>query len=173
MAMEDSRADSAAARQEASNWSRTLARYRNPSVARSLLEIGITIGPFVALWAATWLGIYFGYWISLLLAVPAAGFLVRLFMIQHDCGHGSFFRSQALNDWIGRVIGVLTFTPYDFWRHTHAVHHASSGNLDRRGMGDIDTLTVREYFALSRLGRFRYRLYRHPGVMFGIGPTYL
>ncbi len=78
---------------------------------------------------STWLGLYFGYWISLLLVVPAAGFLVRLFMIQHDCGHGSFFRSKWLNDWIGRVLGVLTFTPYDFWRHTHAVHHASSGNL--------------------------------------------
>jgi omega-6 fatty acid desaturase (delta-12 desaturase) len=173
MAMAEARADSAAARQEASNWSRILARYRNPSAARSLVEIAITLGPFVVLWAATWLGLYFGYWISLVLAIPAAGFLVRLFMIQHDCGHGSFFRSKALNDWIGRAIGVLTFTPYDFWRHTHAVHHASSGNLTRRGMGDIDTLTVREYLALSRLGRLRYRAYRHPLVMFGIGPIYM
>ena len=173
MAIEEARADSAAARQEASNWSRILARYRNPSAARSLVEIAVTLGPFVALWAATWLGLYFGYWISLVLAIPAAGFLVRLFMIQHDCGHGSFFRSKALNDWIGRVLGVLTFTPYDFWRHTHAVHHASSGNLTRRGMGDIDTLTVREYLALSRLGRLRYRAYRHPLVMFGIGPIYM
>jgi omega-6 fatty acid desaturase (delta-12 desaturase) len=173
MAMAEARADSAAARQEASNWSKALARYRNPSALRSLLEIVITIGPFAALWAATWLGLYFGYWISLVLAIPAAGFLVRLFMIQHDCGHGSFFRSKALNDWIGRAIGVLTFTPYDFWRHTHAVHHASSGNLTRRGMGDIDTLTVREYLALSRLGRLRYRAYRHPLVMFGIGPIYM
>jgi len=173
MAMGEARADSAAAMQQASNWSKTLARYRNPSAARSLVEIAITLGPFIALWTATWLGLYFGYWISLVLAVPAAGFLVRLFMIQHDCGHGSFFRSKALNDWIGRVIGVLTFTPYDFWRHTHAVHHASSGNLTRRGMGDIDTLTVREYLALSRLGRLRYRAYRHPLVMFGIGPIYM
>ena len=173
MAMGEARADSAAAMQQASNWSKTLARYRNPSAARSLVEIAITLGPFVALWTATWLGLYFGYWISLVLAIPAAGFLVRLFMIQHDCGHGSFFRSKALNDWIGRAIGVLTFTPYDFWRHTHAVHHASSGNLTRRGMGDIDTLTVREYLALSRLGRLRYRAYRHPLVMFGIGPIYM
>ena len=126
-----------------------------------------------ALWLLTWLGLYFGYWISLLLVVPAAGFLVRLFMIQHDCGHGSFFRSKWLNDWIGRVLGVLTFTPYDFWRHTHAVHHASSGNLGRRGMGDIDTLTVAEYLALSWWGRLRYRLYRHPLVMFGLGPIYM
>ena len=115
----------------------------------------------------------FGYWYALLLAVPAAGFLVRLFMIQHDCGHGAFFRHRLTNDWVGRVIGVLTLTPYDLWRRTHAVHHASSGNLDRRGIGDIDTLTVREYRSLSRLGRLRYRLYRHPAVMFGLGPTYL
>jgi omega-6 fatty acid desaturase (delta-12 desaturase) len=173
MATEDVRAASAGATLEASQWSKALARYRSPNAGRSLLEILITIGPFVLLWAATWLGVYFGYWISLALAVPAAGFLVRLFMIQHDCGHGSFFRSQVLNDWIGRAIGVLTFTPYDFWRHTHAVHHASSGNLGRRGMGDIDTLTVREYLALPRLGRLRYRLYRHPLVMFGIGPIYM
>src|SRR5882672_9903998 len=157
----------------ASSWSKVLARYRSPSSLRSLAEIVITIGPFALLWALAWLGLYLGYWFSLLLVIPAAGFLVRMFMIQHDCGHGSFFRSRALNDWIGRVIGVLTFTPYDFWRHTHAVHHASSGNLTRRGMGDIDTLTVREYLALSWLGRLRYRLYRHPAVMFGIGPAYL
>ena len=94
-------------------------------------------------------------------------------MIQHDCGHGAFFRHRLANDWVGRVIGVLTLTPYDFWRRTHAIHHASSGNLDRRGIGDIDTLTVREYLALSRWGRLRYRLYRHPIVMFGIGPAYL
>ena len=105
--------------------------------------------------------------------MPAAGFLVRLFMIQHDCGHGAFFRHRRANDWVGRVIGVLTLTPYDFWRRTHALHHASSGNLDRRGIGDVDTLTVREYLALSRWGRLRYRLYRHPLVMFGIGPAYL
>lgn len=172
MAMDD-RAAAPAAPQGASNWSRILARYRSPNAARSFVEILITFGPFVLLWAATWFGIYLGYWISLLLAVPAAGFLVRLFMIQHDCGHGSFFRSRSLNDWIGRVIGVLTLTPYDFWRHTHAVHHASSGNLARRGMGDIDTLTVREYLALPWWGRLRYRLYRHPAVMFGLGPIYM
>jgi omega-6 fatty acid desaturase (delta-12 desaturase) len=157
----------------AASWSKALARYRSPHTGRSLLELAITIGPFVALWLLTWLGIYFGYWISLLLVIPAAGFLVRLFMIQHDCGHGSFFRSKWLNDWIGRVLGVLTFTPYDFWRHTHAVHHASSGNLDHRGMGDIDTLTVAEYLALPWWGRLRYRLYRHPLVMFGLGPIYM
>jgi omega-6 fatty acid desaturase (delta-12 desaturase) len=161
------------AAESASSWSKILARYRSPRTGRSLVELAVTIGPFVVLWLLAWLGLYFGYWISLLLVVPAAGFLVRLFMIQHDCGHGSFFRSKWLNDWIGRVIGVLTFTPYDFWRHTHAVHHASSGHLGRRGMGDIDTLTVAEYLALSRWGRLRYRLYRNPLVMFGLGPIYM
>ncbi len=152
---------------------RTLTRYREPSFARSMLELVITAVPFVLLWILMWVTLDVSYWLCLLIAVPAAGFLVRLFMIQHDCGHGSFFRHRLTNDWIGRVIGVLTLTPYAFWRHTHALHHASSGNLDRRGIGDIDTLTVREYLSLSRRGRLRYRLYRHPIVMFGIGPAYL
>lgn len=152
---------------------RSLAGYREPNHGRSVIEILITIVPFVLLWASMWLAIHVGYGLYLLLAIPAAGFLVRLFMIQHDCGHGSFFRHRPLNDWVGRVIGVLTLTPYDFWRHSHGIHHASSGNLDRRGVGDIDTLTVREYLALSRFGRLRYRLYRHPAVMFGVGPIYL
>jgi acyl-lipid omega-6 desaturase (Delta-12 desaturase) len=98
---------------------------------------------------------------------------VRLFMIQHDCGHGSFFRRRWANDWTGRAIGVLTLTPYGYWRRSHAVHHASSGNLDRRGIGDITTWTVREYIARPRWRRLAYRLYRHPLVMFGIGPAYL
>lgn len=163
----------AAVNQSAASWAKALARYRSPNTGRSLLELAVTIGPFLALWVLAWLGIYFGYWFSLLLVIPAAGFLVRMFMIQHDCGHGSFFRSKWLNDWIGRALGVFTFTPYDFWRHTHAVHHASSGNLERRGMGDIDTLTVSEYLALPWYGRLRYRLYRHPLVMFGLGPIYM
>ena len=150
-----------------------LTRYRQPSNGRGVFEIGITIIPLVALWLLAWLTLDLGYWLSLLIAVPAAGFLVRLFMIQHDCGHGSFFRHRMANDWVGRVIGVLTLTPYHFWQRSHAMHHATSGNLDRRGFGDIDTLTVREYRALSRWRRLRYRLYRHPAVMFGVGPAYL
>jgi len=150
-----------------------LARYRPPNHGRSIVEILITIGPFVFLWLLACLSLRIGYGFYLLLAVPAAGFLVRLFMIQHDCGHGSFFRHRLVNDWVGRVIGVLTLTPYDFWRRAHGVHHATSGNLDHRGIGDIDTLTVREYRALSRWRRLGYRLYRHPIVMFGVGPIYL
>jgi len=150
-----------------------LACYREPNHGRSVVEILITIVPFVLLWLSMWFALDIGYGLYLLLAVPAAGFLVRLFMIQHDCGHGAFFRHRLANDWVGRAIGVLTLTPYDFWRRTHAVHHATSGNLDRRGIGDVDTLTVSEYLALSRWGRLRYRLYRHPLVMFGLGPAYL
>jgi len=151
-----------------------LGRYNVPNNTRGAVELGITLLPLAALWILAWLAFRLGYvWGTLVLALPAAGFLVRLFMIQHDCGHGSFFSDRRANDWIGRIIGVLTLTPYDSWRREHAIHHASSGNLDRRGIGDIDTLTVGEYLARSRLGRLRYRLYRHPVVMFGVGPAYL
>jgi len=153
-------------------WARVLADYRQPNCARSVLEIVITALPFAFLWLLMWAALDIGYWLCLLLSVPTAGFLVRLFMIQHDCGHGAFFRQRVVNDWVGRAISVLTLTPYDFWRQTHAVHHANSGNLDRRGIGDIDLLTVREYLALSNLHQRLYRLYRHPLVMFGIGPVY-
>ncbi len=153
----------------------SLARYREPNNGRSVVELLITLVPFVLLWLMMWmcLWLHIGYGLYLLLAVPTGGFLVRLFMIQHDCGHGSFFRHRLMNDWVGRVIGVLTLTPYDFWRRAHSIHHATSGNLGRRGIGDVDTLTVREYLALPRWRRFGYRLYRNPIIMFGVGPTYL
>jgi omega-6 fatty acid desaturase (delta-12 desaturase) len=152
---------------------REISAYREPSVARSLFELVITASTFIILWALMWFLWDAGYWIGLVLAVPAAGLLVRLFLIQHDCGHGSFFRRRAANDWVGRLIGVLTLTPYDFWRRSHALHHANSGNLDRRGIGDIETLTVQEFKAREAWPRFRYRLYRNPVVMFVFGPAYL
>lgn len=157
----------------ARDWIAVLSRYREPSPLRSTFELAITAGAFCLVWVAMWATLGLGYWLTLLLAVPAAGFLVRLFMIQHDCGHGTLFRKRSTNDWVGRVIGPLTLTPYDFWRRSHNIHHASSGNLDLRGIGDIETLTVREYLALPRWQRLRYRLYRHPLVMFGLGPAYL
>ena len=158
----------------ARRWQRVLSGYTTPSRLRSIAEIAITALPLIVLWAAAWFAFHLGHaWASLLIAIPAAGFLVRLFMIQHDCGHGTFFAGRLANDWVGRVLGVLTLTPYDCWRHTHAIHHATTGNLDRRGIGDLDTLTVREYQAMSMWGRLKYRLYRHPLVMFGIGPAYL
>jgi len=157
----------------AREWAQILARHRQPSHGRSIFEIAITIVPLVGLWMLMWVTLDLGYWLSLLLAVPAACFLVRLFMIQHDCGHGAFFRHRLANDWVGRVIGVLTLTPYHFWQRSHAMHHATSGNLDRRGFGDIDMLTLREYQERSLWRRLSYRLYRHPLVLFGIGPAYL
>ena len=158
---------------DARGWMRLLARYREPNHGRSVFELAVTLGPLALLWGAMWLALGWSYWLCLLLALPAAGFLVRLFMIQHDCGHGAFFRHRLLNDWLGRVLGVLTLTPYDLWRRTHAIHHSTSGNLDRRGIGDVATLTVNEYLVLPRWRRFAYRLYRNPIVLFGIGPAYL
>jgi omega-6 fatty acid desaturase (delta-12 desaturase) len=139
-----------------------------------VVELVITAAPFALGWAALLLAVYAGwFWLYALLLLPTAGLLVRLFMIQHDCGHGSFFARRSGGDWVGRAIGVVTLTPYDYWRRCHALHHAGSGNLDRRGVGDVDTLTVREYLALSRWNRLRYRLYRHPAIMFGLGPAYV
>jgi acyl-lipid omega-6 desaturase (Delta-12 desaturase) len=150
-----------------------LARYREPNSARGLFELVITAVPFLVIWALIWVALDHHYWIGLPLVVPAAGLLVRLFMIQHDCGHGSFFPGRLANDWIGRAIGILTLTPYDHWRRSHARHHASSGNLDQRGVGDIDTLTVREFRSRPRWRQVLYRLYRNPIVMFGVGPAFV
>jgi len=147
--------------------------FGEPSFRRSVQQLLITSIAFVAMWVVMVVSLHAGYWITLLLAVPTAGLLVRLFMIQHDCGHGAYFRSRRLNDLLGRVLGVVTLTPYDYWKSTHAVHHATAGNLDRRGVGDISTLTVAEYQALPRWRRMMYRAYRHPLVLFGIGPVYL
>jgi omega-6 fatty acid desaturase (delta-12 desaturase) len=154
-------------------WSHILRPYRTPRVARSVFELLVTVAPFTALWALMWVSLGVGYWLVLLLALPTACFLMRLFMIQHDCGHGACFKGRAANDWVGRVIGVVTLTPYGFWLRTHALHHANAGNLDHRGSGDIITRTSAEYLALSRLQRLGYRLYRSPFVMFGLIPTYL
>lgn len=158
---------------DARAWAKSLNPYGAPSQARSAWELGLTAVPLLMLWAAMQVAVQLGhFWVCAVLAIPAAGLLVRLFLIQHDCGHGSFFAWRPVNDWVGRVLGIFTLTPYDDWRRSHALHHAGSGNLDHRGIGDIDTLTVREYLGLSLGGKLRYRLYRHPLVMFGIGPAY-
>jgi len=150
-----------------------LAKYREPRLLRSLFEISVTLAPFAAIWALAWWLLSISPVLSVALALLNAGFLVRAFMIQHDCGHGAFFRNRTLSDWVGRALGVLTLTPYDVWRRNHAIHHASTGNLDRRGTGDIPTLTVREYRERSPVGRFFYRLMRHPLVLFGLAPAYV
>ena len=163
-----------ASERDARGWIQILSRYRDPDLGRSIIEIAITLGPFVTLWALALTVYYLGFWwLSLLLAVPSAGFLVRLFMIQHDCGHGSFFRHRLANDWVGRLLGVLTLTPYDYWRRMHAIYHATSGHLERRGVGDVDTLTVGEYLSGTLWKRICYRIYRNPFVMFGLGPVYI
>ena len=154
-------------------WTRRLNRYRQASTGRSAVELAITAVPFAALWIAAWVALQHGHWWGLLLTVPAAAFLVRLFMLQHDCGHGAFFRHKPLNDWVGRLISIATLTPYDYWRGSHAIHHATAGDLGRRGIGDLVTLTVVEYLALPWRRRLGYRLFRHPAVIFGLGPTYV
>jgi len=158
---------------DAKEWVSILAEYREPSTLRSWMELAVTVGPFVLLWAVAWWSLSYSYWLTLTVSLFNAAFLLRLFAIQHDCGHGAFFKNRTVGDWLGRVIGVLTLTPYDVWRRSHSIHHSSSGNLGRRGMGDIHTLTVAEYLNLSPLNRLKYRLYRHPIVLFGLGPGYL
>jgi len=157
----------------ARDWVRILAQYREPVEWRSVFELVVTFVPFALLWAAAWWALSIGYWLAFAISVPAAAFLVRLFMIQHDCGHGAFFKDRIVNNWVGRALGILTLTPYDVWRRGHAIHHASSGNLDKRGVGDIHTKTVREYQALSLRDRLIYRLYRHPIALFVVFPTYV
>lgn len=152
---------------------RAIAAYHEPNAVRSLAELVLTVASLVVCWAALYMGAHAGYTAAWLLVVPAAGFVVRLFMLQHDCSHRALFHSARANDWVGRVIGVVTLTPHDFWRYAHMQHHASSGNLDRSQLGAINTLTVTEYQALPRLQRLKYRLYRNPLVMLGLGPAYL
>ncbi|MFU8898141.1 omega-6 fatty acid desaturase (delta-12 desaturase) [Roseinatronobacter thiooxidans] len=157
----------------ARTWLSTLARYREPATHRSLFELAATLVPFFALWALAWMALSISPWLALALAVLNGTFLVRIFIIQHDCGHGSFLKNRTAQDWVGRILGVLTLTPYAVWRRTHAIHHAHHGDLDQRGIGDVTTLTVEEYRARTPFGRFMYRLYRHPVVLFVLGPSYL
>lgn len=171
--MENKCAPDVEVRKDIRSWSAILASYRQPDTARSIIEIVITVVPFAACWALAAIAALNGWWWGLFLTIPAAGFLVRLFILQHDCGHGALFSRRKANDWTGRVIGILTLTPYDYWRRTHAVHHATAGDLDRRGIGDVKTLTVKEYQAMPWHGRASYRLYRHPAIMFGLGPAWL
>ncbi|SFR47341.1 fatty acid desaturase [Litoreibacter janthinus] len=154
-------------------WIRHLAKYRDPDPVRSGFELAVTLLPFVAIWAAAWAMLSVSYWLAVALALVNGLFLVRIFCIQHDCGHGSFFSNSTLGDWVGRALGVLTITPYDVWRRSHAIHHGAAGNLDARGMGDIDTLTVAEYEARSWFGRLKYRAYRHPITLFLVGPAFV
>jgi len=157
----------------ARDWVKVLSQYREPNEWRSVFELAVSAGPFFLLWALAWWSLSISSLLAFGISVLNAAFLLRLFTIQHDCGHGAFFKNRSVSDWVGRVIGVFTLTPYDVWRRTHSEHHSSSGNLDRRGMGDVVTLTVAEYRAGSAYDRIRYRIYRHPISLFGVGPSYL
>ncbi len=156
-----------------SGWKEIVAKYQTPAAWRSIWQVANTLVPYAALWYLMYRSLAVSYWLMLPLAVLAGGFLVRLFIIFHDCGHGSFFRSRKANDILGAIAGVLCFTPYYHWRWEHAVHHATSGDLDRRGTGDVWTMTVQEYLEASRGKRFAYRLARNPVVLFVVAPLFL
>lgn len=158
---------------DASTWKDIVAKYQRPSLGRGLWQIVNTIVPYALLWCAMYWSLKVSWWLAVPLAILAAGFLVRIFIIFHDCGHGSFFKSRVANDILGFITGVLTFTPYYHWRREHALHHATSSDLDRRGSGDIWTLTVQEYLESSRWQRFAYRLARNPIVLFVLAPLFL
>ncbi len=155
------------------DWVRKLANYRDPSHFRSIMEIAITAIPFLALWTVAWWALSLSYLLTLAIALVNGAFVVRLFAIQHDCGHSAFFRNRHAGDWVGRVLGVVTLTPYDVWKRSHSIHHSGSGNLDKRGMGDVHTMTVEEYRTSTLFQRIKYRLYRHPVILFGLGPSFI
>jgi omega-6 fatty acid desaturase (delta-12 desaturase) len=154
-------------------WQDIVAKYQNPDLRRSLWNMANTFIPYFVGWYLMYRSLEISYWLTLALAVPVAGLLVRIFIILHDCGHSSYFTSAKANDWVGTLCGFLTFTPYLQWRRHHAIHHASSGDLDRRGVGDVLTLTVKEYLALPWWKRLGYRLYRNPFVMLVLGSLFI
>jgi omega-6 fatty acid desaturase (delta-12 desaturase) len=154
-------------------WKELVTPYQTPAVGRSVWQVVNTLVPYAVLWYLMYRSLAVSYWLTWPLAILAAGFLVRVFIIFHDCGHGSFFKSRKANDALGFIGGVLTLTPYSHWRWEHAMHHASAGNLDKRGTGDVWTLTVREYLESSRGKRFAYRLARNPVVLFVLAPLFL
>jgi omega-6 fatty acid desaturase (delta-12 desaturase) len=149
-----------------------LARYATPRLGRSLLDIATSVVPYLGLSALMYFALGISYLLVLVLAIPAAGFLVRTFILFHDCSHGSLLPSRRANVWLGASLGVLLYSPFLRWRHDHAIHHATSGDLNRRGGGDLWTLTVAEYAALTPRRRLIYRAFRNPFVMFGLGPIF-
>lgn len=151
-------------------WVEIISRYNKPDPLKSWWQVINSVGPYIILWIVMVKTIAVSYWLTLLLAVFAAGFMVRIFIIFHDCGHGSFFKSKLLSKIIGIITGLLVFTPYNKWHHEHLIHHQTVGNLDKRGIGDVKTLTVNEYLNLTKWQRFWYRFYRNPFFLFGVAP---
>ncbi len=155
------------------SWRKDIAAFQHSDVRRSAWQLINTLVPYLALWVLMVLSLRVSYWLTLALAIPAGGFLIRAFIIFHDCGHGSFFASKTANDVTGVILGLLAFTPYYSWRHSHALHHASAADLDRRGVGDVWLMTMAEYRAAPLLTRIAYRVFRFPPVTFGLGPLFM
>jgi len=158
---------------KATTWQNLIDKYQNSYNRKSIWQLTNSYLPYFIIWYLMYLSLDISYWITLLLSLPAAGFVVRIFIIQHDCGHGSFFKSRKANDFWGIVCSIFTLTPYYNWRKKHAIHHASAGKLDKRGIGDIYTMTVDEFLRQSKWGRFKYRLYRNPVFLFIVVPIIL
>ena len=159
-------------RLDAAGWRESLAPYARPDLRRSVFDVATSVVAYLALTAVMYAALDVSLLLVLVLAVPAAGFLVRTFIVFHDCAHGSFLPWRRANHWLGIACGLLVYSPFHIWRHEHAVHHASAGDLDRRGRGDVETLTVAEWAALSRPKRLAYRTFRNPLVMLGLGPIW-
>ena len=155
------------------NWRELLKEFQTPSVAKSMWQLANTLIPYITLWVLMYFSLSYSFWLTLLLAIPTAGFMVRIFIIAHDCGHGSFLKTSKMNAFIGSITSILCCSPYYYWKHDHAIHHSNSGNLDKRGNGDIWTMTVQEYLAAPKSTRVLYRIYRNPFVMFGIGALFV
>ena len=149
-------------------WQSITSKYAFPETWRSVWQVANTVIPFIVLWYLAYRSLEVGYWLTLLLVVPAAGFMARMFIIFHDCCHASFFKSMEANNKLGMILGVLVWTPFYEWRHSHAIHHSSAGDLDRRGIGDVYTMTVEEYLAAPWYKKFGYRILRSPMLLFTI-----
>ncbi len=152
-------------------WQGVVSKYAYPETWRSTWQVLNSVIPFMLMWYIMYRSMAIGYWLTLILAVPTAGFMVRCFIIFHDCCHGSFFRTVKANDRLGLVLGVLVFTPFYQWKHSHAMHHATAGDLDRRGVGDVYTMTVEEYLAAPWYKKAGYRIMRSPWILFTVGAT--
>lgn len=154
-------------------WKQIVAKYQNSEYIKSLWQFTNSFIPFCLTWVLMYYSLDVSYFLTILLSLFASGFIMRIFIIQHDCGHGSFFNSRKANDYLGMVCSVLTFTPYHYWRKSHAIHHAAVGKLEERGIGDVYTMTVDEYLARNKWGRLKYRLYRNPFILFMVIPPVL
>jgi omega-6 fatty acid desaturase (delta-12 desaturase) len=155
------------------NWRSMVAGYKKSHALKSTWQLLSTLALYIILWICMYFSIGFSYWLTIALSLPAAGLTIRIFIFQHDCGHGSFYKHRKTNDFTGMLCSMFTLIPYHYWKKNHSIHHATAGNLNQRGIGDIYTMTVREYLSLTKWGRFKYRIYRNPLILFFVIPTIL